>query len=355
MAFFTSFLRELPVYENKINDLYNKFGYFNDVNYFYHYINTSNNSIIYYEMKTDSLIVFNKNLQRVYSGNLMAEIKKHFKNEANIDTSLNLTKDWDSIELIKDNYTEKLYIRFKSKNKGFIISELNIDLLNKTINFKFLRDYKIINAESENISINKGVLYITILNQITNNNYVYKYDLYKSLSEKDKLLEIKFAKLASNNKEKKYKISGNIKYNLPKILNKKQINVYFGEIKKDTVKYKQNNYKAVFESIIKSIENDSLSYAASQLMVYDSDLIQEINDDIEYKEYSFFKEINAKYDKNEAILYYKNLLSQFDKSEKELYNDSKLIVRTPNNIIYYMYKINNLWYLSAVSTKIYYN
>jgi len=342
--------------EDKVDRLYKKFRYFNDVNYFWHSAFISNNKLIYYEVTTDSIIIFDKALRKVYANKLAVEIKKYFKNIADIDTSIKLYKGWKkTVDIIKDEFTQKLYVKFKSTKEGHIISELNIDYINNKISFKYLRNFKITNAKAENISINKGIMFITILNQLTNTNYIYKYDLYKGLANKDDLLDIKFARLSSGNKKKKYKISGNLKYISHKRLSKKQVKIYFGKIKKDTANYNQNSYKDVLKSIIKSIENESITYAMSQLQVYNSNLIQEIKDDIEYKENNFFNTLLKQYNKEKALTWYKALLANFDVSEKELYSNEKLLIKTPNNEFYYMYKIDDLWYMSATVTTIYYN
>ena len=189
------------------------------------------------------------------------------------------------------------------------------------------------------------------------NNYVYQYDLYKGLKNKDKLLKINFyavnkIKHKSNSKYN-WETSLN-KYNKPEPLSKKEIKKYFGKIKKDTILYNQSTQLNAIKSVIKSIKNDSITYAFSQLFMYKGIIRLEIEDDIQAKNYMYFKDIIEDMNKENALKDFNYIIENWVESEKELYNNKKIAIKMPNGMFFYMYKKDDYWYLNSVISTIKY-
>ena len=162
---------------------------------------TSKDLLIMHQANLDSLIVFDKDLKRIFTSNLRVQTVKKFPDIAKLDTVVGKTQ-WFSIKLLKDEFTEKLYVLFRSKNKGFVVSELNFNYKTQKPEFRYLREIKSSISIYSIRSINKGIMYMASQNNLLGNNYIYTYDLYKGLPNKDKVLEINFAKVINQNRTK---------------------------------------------------------------------------------------------------------------------------------------------------------
>jgi len=335
------------LYRNSYNEIsklleYDEFGFYTGSK-----IITANNNLIYYSEILDSLIIFDNNLKRIFTTNIKTHIIDFFKEKTSISK-----EKWSYIKIHKDEFTDKLYIYFIGINGSYIISELNFNYTTQKPIFKFLREYKVNNAKEEVVAINKGILYISTTNSLVGNKYVYQYDLYKGLNNKDKLLEINFAKVKSQNQEKnksRYWIDSKTldKYNKSDILTNKQIKKYFGKLKKDTANFNQNTQLNTIKSILKCIKNDTIVYALSQLFVYKGNAKLDIQDDMKAKNYLYFKSLLEEYNKERTLELYNSVLNEFNEAEKELYNKNKIAIKTPSGLFIYMFKINGLWYMDS--------
>lgn len=316
-------------------------------------ITTSKNKLIYYSNSFDSLIVFNEKHDKIFVSQLFEEASAFFKDFKED----NYVKAWGLyyFKILKDEFTEQLYINIPYKGNTNIIAELNINYETQKPEFKFLRKYKISNARFNIETINKGVLYISTTNSLVGNKYIYKYDIYKGLKNKEKLLNINFYavnNLQGNNKKKHNWVSNLDKYNKPEPLSKKDVKKYFGKIKKDTLLYSQSTQLNTIKSIIECVENDSLNYAFAHLFMYANIIKLEIEDDVKSKNFQFFDDLIEDIHKPEILERFNYILNTFEESDKELYNHNKIAIKTPNGMFYYMYRKNDLWYLDSAMRRI---
>lgn len=300
---------------------------------------TSRNRLILWQGSVlDSLIVFDKNLKQQASFQLIKEIRKALP-----DSVLFSEKSfW--VGLYKDEFTEKIYVELHLKqHTRSIISELNIDEKNKKLSFRYLRTIQFKGAWIYPLTINKGILYMGTENALIGNKYVYKYDLYDGLKNKDKVLEIAFKQVEDPNK--KYNTDAwALKYEKFKPLTKKVRKKYFKGLDHDTSYFKQSTHIEVLQSFKKAIEHDSVNYALSYLLLYNGVDRLEIEDDIKAKNLLFFDLMVEYYSKEEAVAQTDYLIKEFASFETEMYKN-RMMVRTPEDLFFNLYKVKGMWYI----------
>jgi hypothetical protein len=201
------------------------------------------------------------------------------------------------------------------------------------------------------ISINKGILYLSTENALVGNNYIYSYDLYNNKVGSGELLEIKFKNVSSQIERKQDWKSRVLKYEKYKPLSKKARKKYFGKIKRDTSLFKQDTHLAVLESYKKAIEMDSLSYIFSHLIAYGGIDRLEMQDDIKAKNYVYFDLMTEGYSKEDALLQISYFVDEFKTFDTQMYK-GKMMVKTPDDLFFNLYKIDGLWYMSLYIKRI---
>ena len=306
---------------------------------------SKNRLILRLEGEVDSIIIFDENLHRVFKSNLQKEIDKTFPNK------ITKKRNWWT-RLLKDEFTKKIYVQFESK-KGFGISEVAFIEKTGKIEFRFLRELSYSGSYIYPITINKGILYLGTKNKIIGNKYVYAYDLYKNIDNKDSVLEIKFKNVKNQITKTENKNAWLLSNENYQPLSKKLQKKYFKEIKRDTSVFNQSSYLNVLKSIKKSITQDSIRYVLSYLLAYNSLDRLEIKDDIKSKNYLYFVLLTEFYNKDEALSQINYFINDFDSFDRQMYKN-KMIVRTPDGFVFEIYQFNDLWFLSSVTKRITY-
>ena len=173
------------------------------------------------------------------------------------------------------------------------------------------------------------------------------------MKNKDELLEIKFKEIKNQINRAKNKNALFLPRDNYKPLKKKIIKKYFKKIKRDTSIFNQSTHIQVLKSIRQSINSDSIQYALSYLFAYNTIDRLEMEDDIKAKNYLYFDLLTEFFNKDEALNQINSFIDEFDSFDTQMYNN-KMIVRTPNDIVFELYRFDGLWYLSTIIKKITY-